>query len=189
MQPLDTGNYTYNEVAAVPCDTATGACSGVLSKIGSPTIDLTGWTWASGEDVADLFYVVTGAPAGSFDNPNAGTSYTDPQPSLWGAAFIDTDGAGPDTGLFHATATASSTDHGVLGLTRSLTPDGSANRSYIRSTSINDAAITGNPIPLDTPRASNGFWFYRPVPEPGVPLLLAAACVLGSLRRARVMRE
>jgi len=50
LQPADFLNYSYNQVAEVCPD---GVCSGGLP--GSSTFDLTGYLWASSEDVELLF--------------------------------------------------------------------------------------------------------------------------------------
>ena len=48
-QVADTKGISWNEVATV-CDDSTGECSGIVGSV-----DLTGWTWASVEDVNGLF--------------------------------------------------------------------------------------------------------------------------------------
>ena len=56
---------SWDDTAAV-CSATTGDFAGVLASNGSSSdIDLTGYTWASRDDVRDLFYEVAGLPAGS----------------------------------------------------------------------------------------------------------------------------
>jgi len=49
LQPLDFVSYSWNDISTV-CNSTTGVCSGSLG--GS---DLTGWTWASVDDMNALF--------------------------------------------------------------------------------------------------------------------------------------
>jgi hypothetical protein len=55
LQPIDFHGYSWNDVSEV-CDSSTGVCSGLLG----PT-DLTGWTWASLDEVNSLLnnFIVT----------------------------------------------------------------------------------------------------------------------------------
>lgn len=48
-QPIDTSGFQWSQVASV-CSATTGACAGSLGGV-----SFDGWTWASSEDVQDLF--------------------------------------------------------------------------------------------------------------------------------------
>lgn len=64
----------------------------------------------------------------------SGSMYPSPRPSTWATATIDTDGSGPDEGLFDATSIVSEDDCSVLGMARTpVTDDVRSNRSYITS--------------------------------------------------------
>ena len=59
LQPVDFDRLSWNDASSV-CDTTTGACTGVLGST-----DVTGYTWASVDDVNTLFnYFLTGDPMG-----------------------------------------------------------------------------------------------------------------------------
>lgn len=171
MQVTQSVNFTYNNLAGV-CSLTTGACNGSVTNAVGTTLDLTGWTWASHDDMASLFQSVTGAPAGTFDAAQ-GSYFQSHQSGSWADQFIDTDGAGSDTGFFDFTLQVSASDFVVFGLTRSIV-SGSADRSYIRSTAVTDAAIFGNPVGLDIARSHTGMWLFQPtaVPGPGVSFII-----------------
>lgn len=86
---VDTSWRSYVDVVNV-CSSATGYCEGVLeqnnfSGIYSPDVDLTGFTWATLDDVKDLFNEVGGLPAGSLDTGHVTFDWTDG----YGANFFD----------------------------------------------------------------------------------------------------
>ena len=107
QQVGDFGFVTYNQIATV-CAVSDGACTGSLSGI-----DLTGWTWASAQDVFDLFTFL-GAPIvddGALPNDGQGR-VTGPFDAAWGGNIF-----GP--GLFQPTDTIPGLWDRVQGLTRS----------------------------------------------------------------------
>lgn len=64
LQPVDFTGYSWNDINTV-CDATSGACNGSLAGN-----DLTGWTWASVDDVNGLFnhyigYMALGPVPGS----------------------------------------------------------------------------------------------------------------------------
>lgn len=182
-QPADTVGFSYNDLANGPCDVLTGACSGFATNAGGIMVDLTGWTWASSVEIANLFETLTGAPGGTFDDPPTGTTWFDSGSSLWAPAAIDTDGPGPDGGLFDLTDSPASNVYAVRGLTRSLVDSGEANRSYLLDSPDSDQAAVANPVGLDIARAHTGAWLYL-VPEPSTAMLVALGLMALSLRRA-----
>lgn len=178
----DTVNFTYNNLASV-CDVVTGACSGPATNHVGTTVDLSGWVWASAADMASLFGLITAAPPNTFDPLQIG--FSQPKSYTWASDFIDHDGAGPDTGLFAATHSFSAVDHVVFGLTRTLVADGTADRSYIRDSDVNNLAVVGNPVGVDIARSHTGMWLFREVavPSPGSIGILLAGLFCLMLRR------
>jgi hypothetical protein len=171
-QVSETTNITFNQMAQV-CDLVSGVCNGSVTGV-----DMTGWIWSDDVAIASMFEVVTGAPDGTFDVDQF--NYT-VRGEGWGDDFIDTDGAGPDEGLFDATwqYTLIPHDYTVFGMTRNVV-NGAADRSYIRISRddpIADAnsamaAIVGNPVGFDIARVHTGHWLYKDVPVPAPPTLL-----------------
>jgi hypothetical protein len=180
-QPIESKNLSYNHLAAV-CDVNTGVCNGEAINIGQPNVDLTGWIWASIDDVARLFERVTGQVSGSFYES---TEFRDSARSAWVASAIDVDGNGVDFGLFQATRIAVDQDFGVYGLTRSLFDNTSAHRAYFRDTSGGSQAILKNGVLLSAARQENGHWLYRDIPVPGTVLLISIGLALLPARFAR----
>jgi hypothetical protein len=141
MKPIDTVNNSWFDIANV-CDEITGACTGNLG-----TVDLTGWTWASIEDVAAMFAELTPHP-GDID----GQVFE--QDSAWAPAFLS---------MFGSTWS----DYGyslVRGITRTTSPyasdsylagevddapEGEFDEAY--TTSTGDKSLAFNEV---------GGWFY-----------------------------
>ncbi len=76
LQPADFVNLSWDDVAAV-CDSGTGACSGTLG-----TTDVTGYTWASVDEVSGLFNAYGVTPP----IPGFGSVYL--AGSAWAPAFL-----------------------------------------------------------------------------------------------------
>lgn len=170
-QPGDSVNLSYNQVAEV-CGINTGACAGAVGEM-----DLTGWTWASAEDVGGLFSALTPHPGGIanyFEND-----------STWAADFL---------ALFTPTWETIAIRQ-VMGLTRTpypSDPQSSAIGAEIRDwhgdfNHHQDAAFTLSGYWQHTSYANVGHWFYRTqtVSEPAT-LALSCLALLGiaTARRA-----
>lgn len=166
------------------CDITSGVCNGTLYN-GAVNVDFTGWIWASSNDIAQLFAFLTGRPEADFLPPEDGFSEGTGD-AAWALAAIDTDRGGSDLGLFHYTGERVVANVGVgytvNGFTRDLTAAGRANRAYLGNGLANQA-ITFNPIPTDQPRAINGMWLFKAVPEPPVYALLLAGLLILVRRR------
>ena len=65
----DSRFRSWDDTAAV-CDALSGACSGTLSThdLSSFDLDLTGYHWATRNEVRDLFYEIGALPLGSLDS-------------------------------------------------------------------------------------------------------------------------
>jgi len=65
-----TREHSWYELAT-SCSVATGNCSGNLPRQGGPdagSIGLDGYTWATRDEVRELFYEIAGLPAGALDS-------------------------------------------------------------------------------------------------------------------------
>lgn len=71
LQPTAVLGVTWNEMNAV-C--GAGACAG---SVGASAFDLTGWTWASIDQVGDLFSSITPLPQGGTDYADGDFSFTE----------------------------------------------------------------------------------------------------------------
>lgn len=186
-QLTETTNITWNQMASV-CDVVTGICNGTVAGV-----DVTGWIWADDNVMASLFEVVSGAPAGTFDVPQFNYSERN---AYWAEDFIDTDGAGADTGLFAATwqyTLNPERDFSVLGLTRNQV-NGNADRSYIRFAEDSvrgdaSSAVVGNQVGLDIARSHTGHWLYKEVAVPTPATLGIFLIALGGLGLRSQLRQ
>lgn len=175
----DTRYRSWNDTAAV-CNSTTGDCSGVLASNGfSSDIDLTGYTWASVNDVRDLFYEVAGLPSGALDSYSAtfpigagygANAFSVFEPTIqfdWGPAFENI-----LNGLTRGTYVgADGLVHGISGIIDSP-PFGS------------DSFTINGGLATDIREISQGVYLYKAVPEPGT-LALFALGLLGVWVSAR----
>lgn len=189
---VDTSWRSYVEVVNV-CSSATGYCDGVLKQnngggIYSPDIDLTGFTWATIDEVKDLFYEVGDLPAGSLDTGHAVFDSTDGH----GAKFFD---------YFELTIGFNSGPYVTRilnGFARDLRYDPEQGRfvspvGELYSTNYSYDYFTadyGWPVGFSDP--SIGVYVYR-VPEPGAlglfGLGLLATALISVARRRRSRRQ
>ncbi len=176
MQVTDTAGFSWDDISAV-CDPATGTCS---SKLLSGTVNLSGWTWASAEEVGALFSMLTPHPGGITDYSETG--------SAWAPAFLS---------MFSPTLDGS-VQNFVIGWSRTLFVPGI---SFAYAPVVQDLL---DPADLDradvgpifdgsVPDPLVGGWFYRAtsppanVPEPSTIVLLGLSlAVLGFSRRRKV---
>lgn len=164
LQPVDFLNTSWNDVAGV-CDPISGACDGSLNG-GS----LSGWTWASIQDVSYLF---------DFFRDNYGSGQ-----SAASAVFINAD--------FERTFQVSSAGEAFLylsGVTRSM--DGT-DRAYYGEVlwgvsfeyDLSYLSAPGGSIFTSSPSDFYGHFFYRgpafsvPAPASGALVAVGLACLI-----------
>jgi len=164
----DTRYRSWDDTSAV-CNATTGDCSGVLASNGSSSdVDLTGYTWASRDDVRELFYEVAGLPPGTLDGYSAafpiGAGYGAAafgalEPTIqfdWGPAFENI-----VNGLTRGTYVGSDgLVHGISGII-DAPPFGS------------DSFTIDGGLATNIREISQGVFLYKAVPEPGTPALFA----------------
>jgi hypothetical protein len=165
-QPAELTNYSYSDFASV-CSTATGVCAGSLPAAGP---DLTGWTWASIDEVNALFnYFIGSAQLGP------GPDEYSQQGSAWAPAML---------AAFNPTGSAAQYEV-VVGITRSvysLDPVFAASSGFV----LNVLPVTG----LDRARTDSfinfqnhsgplfGGWLYAsPIPVPAAAWLFGSALI------------
>ena len=174
----DTRLRSWNNAAAV-CDSISGSCAGTLANNGFSTdLDITGYHWASRDEVRDLFYEVTGLPAGALDT--------------FSATYSATDGYGANAfSKFDPTMTLPF-GPGIASILNGITRDVYSALILNYSNSSDSFNLDGQ-IPVDLRDASIGIYLYKTVavPEPGTFVLLGAG-LLGLLamnrRRLRSVR-
>lgn len=181
----DTRNRSWLDTAAV-CNPLTGGCSGVLATTTpfSTDIDLTGYRWATRNEVRQLWYEIAGLPASALDSYSASF----PSASGFGENVFD---------LFEPTISFGF-DNVLNGLTRELFFDPAlglrARTGVIYDSgfgpdtfSLNDGfAVAGREI-------SMGVYLYREVPEPEMLALfgigLAGLMVAMGMQRRNFTRK
>ena len=173
LQPADFLGLTYNQIGAV-CDTnpmgvGSGNCSGILST-GSGPIDLTGFIWASDEQVRGLFETFVGAPVpDSFSEVD----------STWAPALLS---------LFNPTSISSLVGPSLAGLTRS-NMGGAVVRQLFDDEAGDLDQIRSFQAGVDFVQPTIGAWFFRPVPTSvpaPAPVLLLGLGLLGLIARRKV---
>ncbi len=179
LTPDVTVGTSWTNIAST-CSAATGKCTGVFTPgDGQPAIDLTGYTWATRDDVRDLYYEAAALSPGSLDSYNAAFSgpatalaffsnfgYTFSTDNLGVmAAFTRTLDYSPEQGIFAYLGT-------VFG-PNPLNPSG-------RDSFFGFAAW-----PINVPDITYAAYVYREVPEPGTLALAALGIVFVWLKRRR----
>jgi hypothetical protein len=175
----ETRSRSWINAAAV-CDANSGSCSGTLANTGSFThdLDVTGYQWASRDEVRDLFYEVAGLPQGSLDS--------------FSAAFSSGNGYGANVfGKFDPTIQfqiGPSIANVLNGITRDLYS------GLVFNTPLGlDTFTLAGQTPQDLRDISMGVYLYKTVavPEPGTFALFGAglfAVFAMSRRRLRSAR-
>ena len=188
MQVKDTSFFTYDDVAGSVCNVVTGICNGTATNNQNNSLNLDGWTWASSLDIESLFETITGAPVGTFSPPNINSYLETKTSAAWADEFVDVDGAGADTGFFHAMTATANENYWVAGVTRTVYDGNKTDRSYIRTTDTHNLAVVRNNVGFDNARVHTGLWFYKTqsVPAPLTLFLFIPALILLALQRSRV---
>lgn len=183
LDPNATRFRSWNDTSLV-CDATGGDCSGVLATHTgfSADIDVSGYRWATRDEVRDLFYEIGGLPTGSLDGYSASFSIADGHGANAFTAFDPTIqfdmGPGFENILHGVTR---DTYLGSDLLLRGY--NGIIDNPPFGSDSF---TLTGG-LAVDTREMSAGVFLYRTaVPEPGTLTLLGIGMLglLLALRRA-----
>ncbi len=176
---------SWNDTAAI-CDTLSGSCSGILAThtAASSDIDISGYQWATRDEVRDLFYEVAGLPSGALD----GYSTAFPIGAGFGSAAF---------GIFEPTIQLPA-GPGVVNIYNGLTRDtylgadilvhgisGIIESPPFGADSFN---LTGG-LAIDTREISMGVFLYKAVPEPGTLALFAIGLLGVFFSGARTARR
>ena len=170
----DSRERSWDDTASV-CDALTGDCSGTLAANDpfSHDLDLTGYHWATRDEVRDLFYEIGGLPSGALDDFAA----TFDTATGHGALAFD---------IFEPTIQFSS-GPGVSNLLNGVTRDrffdsnlmvwSAYSGIIVNPPSGSDSFTLNTGFPIDDREPSMGAYLYRElaVPEPGTLALFAGA--------------
>lgn len=182
LDPNSTRFRSWNDTSAV-CDVIGGSCSGVLAThtAASSDIDVSGYRWATRDEVRELFYEIGGLPVGTLDGYSASFSIADGHGASAFTAFDPTIqfdmGPGVENILHGLTRdTYLSSDLLLRGY------NGIIHNPPFGSDSF---TLTGG-LGVDTREMSTGVFLYRTaVPEPGTLTLMGFGLLvlLVALRR------
>ena len=174
-QPTETEGLSWNQVATV-CPTGGGLCDGVLVSSTLGSVDLTGWNWATIEDVADLF---TSYNPG-FIGPISVSAEVN---STWAPAFLNDF---MPTNIFIEQLE-------VIGITSTTVFD--INDTFARiglvvDNPLFDSMSTNTLKPLDQSDAATGIWLYTVIPLPPAVWLFGSALLglVGISRRKKFFK-
>jgi len=164
-QVTDTDTLTYGMVDTI-YDNSTGQLLDAQNTIVNG-INFSGYTWASAQEVADLFSTITG------QNIQTATGLVDHSAqSVWAPAFFDTYGFN-----FFGSATDA---RGLTGYTRTQIQPGSVSFAHIQDVNIGfgqDLISFAFDVPEfvhNIPRPGHGYWLYSPVPVPAAVWLFGS---------------
>lgn len=192
----DSRDRSWNDVQSV-CSATSGACLGVLAQTGFGTnaVDLTGYQWATRDEVRSLFYELTGLALGELDDYTAST-LANPALGAFGTAVLDTFaatftvGSGPGTlnylsGITRDTLSVE--EIGLIANVATLEHLTDAGGNGVRST-LSLGSGGGRPVGLREVTA--GTYLYRnvAVPEPSTLALFGVgllAVLVPRMRRRR----
>lgn len=177
----DIRQVSWNQLASV-CNSTTGACVGSIETwrgTGFITEDVTGYIWASQNDVRDLFYEIGGLPEGTLDSGSATmpTHYGLKALSVFPSTFGNSGGFTILDGLTRSTATKSDGSLAtVQGQIAIHCLNGDCTSPY------SDARFSVGPAgPLDGDYIERGTFLFRPVPEPGSIVLVVVGLGVAAL--------
>jgi hypothetical protein len=166
-----TNTYAINTQTFLGvCDPTNGVCAGnVTDRVSRQALSLTGYTWATMAEVRGLFAsngVISTRTGNGF---GAGTTQNTTFSAAVGAAWVDLDGAGADTGAFDCT-TCSATAAFIEGLARPEAIGTFFGAPELRFTF--SKGIVSDRYELDSPIAiasttnpgsiAAGYWLYKP---------------------------
>jgi len=183
----DIRQVSWNQLASV-CNSTTGACVGSIETwrgTGFITEDLTGYIWASQNDVRDLFYEISGLPAGTLDSGSATvpTHYGVTALGVFPPTFGNGGGFSILDGLTRSTVTnADGSIATVQGQIATHCLNGDCTSPY------SSARFSVNPGgPLNWNYIERGSFLFRPVPEPESIVLVVAGLGVAAIwfRRRR----
>lgn len=182
----DIRDVSWNQLASV-CSSTTGACIGSIQTwrgSGFITEDITGYTWASQDDVRDLFYEIAGLPDGTLDSGSAKVA------GHYGVTALNVFPPTFESGTFRIldglTRSTVATQDGNIAAVRGAISYWCGNENCTKPPS--DATFSVGPAgPLDFRYVERGTYLFRPVPEPDSIVLVVAGLGLATvwLRRRR----
>lgn len=193
----DSRDRSWNDVQSV-CNATSGACSGVLMQTGFGTnnVDLTGYQWATRDEVRSLFYELTGLPAGELDDYMASTQ-ANPALGAFGTGVLNalpatvTFSSGPGTLSIISGITRDTLTVEEVGLLANVATIGHLTDADGEGLSSSLSLGTGGGRPLGMREVTSGTYLYRnvAVPEPSTLALFGAGLLAVLLPRGRRRRR